>query len=131
VTSLSILRLIPEPPGKTISGSILLEGKNLLDLSESEMRDLRGNEIAMIFQEPMTGARTPSSRSAIRSSRRRPAAHEDVSDGRRAQARDRDAREGSGSRQPERRLKNYPHQLSGGMRQRAMIAMALSAIRAF
>jgi ABC-type dipeptide/oligopeptide/nickel transport system ATPase component len=54
VTSLSILRLIPEPPGKTISGSILLEGKNLLDLSESEMRDLRGNDIAMIFQEPMT-----------------------------------------------------------------------------
>jgi len=123
VTSLSVMRLIPCPPGKIKSGEILFEGKNLLKKSEAEMRRIRGNHISMIFQEPMTSlnpvytigdqiceaielhqglSKKESLEKAIEMLRM------------------------VGIPLPERRVREYPHQMSGGMRQRVMIAMALS-----
>jgi peptide/nickel transport system ATP-binding protein len=123
VTALSIMRLIPQPPGKIVGGEILLGGKNLLTMSEEEMRDIRGNHIGMIFQEPMTSLNpvftvgNQIEESII--------LHQKVSK-EEAKRRAIDMLKQVGIPAPEQRYGEYPHQLSGGMRQRVMIAMALS-----
>ena len=122
VTSMSILGLLPTPPGK-IAGEINFRGKDLLKASESQMRKMRGSEIGMIFQEPMTSLNPVFTiGQQIGESVR---LHEKVS---RAQARDRaiEMLRLVGIPSPDRRVDEYPHQLSGGMRQRAMIAIALA-----
>ncbi len=123
VTSLSIMRLIPSPPGKIIGGEILFNGRDLLKLPMNEMRKIRGNEISMIFQEPMTSLNPVFTIGnqlveAI-------LLHQDLS---KSAALDRavEMLKLVGIPSPEKRVKDYPHQLSGGMRQRVMIAMALS-----
>jgi len=123
ITALSIMRLI-ERPGRVVSGSIRLGDRDLLELSDDEMRDVRGKTIAMIFQEPMTSLNpvfTCGSQIA-----EAVALHEGVS-GREAAARAVEMLAQVGIPDPKRRADEYPHQLSGGMRQRVMIAMALSA----
>ncbi|MDA9406581.1 MULTISPECIES: ABC transporter ATP-binding protein [unclassified Bradyrhizobium] len=123
VTALSLMRLVPDPPGRIVGGSVSLEGTDLLALSEAEMRKVRGNRISMIFQEPMTSL-NPVIRigdqivEAVR-------LHRNLSS---KQARDIAVEMLRLVRIPEpaRRAREYPHQLSGGMRQRAMIAMALA-----
>ncbi len=123
VTSLSIMRLIPNPPGKIVGGQILYKGKNLLDLSPAEMRTIRGNEISMIFQEPMTSLNpvfTVGNQicEAIR-------LHQDLSK-KESLNKAIEMLRLVGIPSPDKRVHDYPHQLSGGMRQRIMIAMALS-----
>ncbi|MGD9124326.1 MAG: ABC transporter ATP-binding protein [Desulfarculaceae bacterium] len=123
VTALSILRLIQEPQGRIVEGEILLEGRNLLELSPKELRKVRGNQISMIFQEPMTSL-NPVYR--IGTQIMEPLIlHQGQSH---AQAREKAAHllELVGISKPVSFLANYPHQLSGGMRQRVMIAMALA-----
>ena len=123
VTSLAILGLIPSPPGRIVSGSIELEGRELAGLPESEYRHIRGKEISMIFQEPMTALNpvftiaTQMTDVLMR--------HQGMT---RQQARTRaiEMLELAGIPSPEKRIDEYPHQLSGGMRQRVMIGMALS-----
>jgi peptide/nickel transport system ATP-binding protein len=122
VTANSILRLIPEPPGK-IAGAIRFEGRDLLRLSEREMRRIRGKDISMIFQEPMTSLNPVLS--VGRQLRETLRVHEGLA----RQAADARAEEMLalvGIPEPRRRLAEYPHQLSGGMRQRVMIAIALA-----
>ena len=123
VTALSIMRLIPTPPGRIVEGSITYNGRNLLELSPSQMRKIRGKEISMIFQEPMTSLNPVFTcgeqiAEAIR-------LHEGLG---RRDAMDKTIEMLKLVHIPnaERRVKEYPHQLSGGMRQRIMIAMALS-----
>ncbi|MCR3921284.1 MAG: ABC transporter ATP-binding protein [Firmicutes bacterium] len=123
VTSLSIMGLIPKPPGKIIAGEILFEGEDLLKLPQKQMRKIRGNRISMIFQEPMTSLNPVYTigvqiAEAVRlhQGASRKEAMDIVVEGLRL----------VGIPSPERRVDEYPHQLSGGMRQRAMIAMALS-----
>ncbi|QOZ73254.1 ABC transporter ATP-binding protein [Bradyrhizobium arachidis] len=123
VTALSILRLLPKLNAKTIGGEILFHGRDLLKLSEREMRKIRGDRIAMIFQEPMTSlnpvhtvGRQIAEAVQIHRKASRSVAKE------KAQEMLRLVRIAD----PERRVDNYPHELSGGMRQRAMIAMALA-----
>ncbi len=123
VTSLSVLRLIPQPPGKILDGRVMLEGRDLLGLSEKAMRGVRGKDIAMIFQEPMTSlnpvytigdqiAEAIILHPGVNSRRAYEIAEQSLND--------------VGIADPHRRLGEYPHQMSGGMRQRVMIAMALS-----
>jgi peptide/nickel transport system ATP-binding protein/oligopeptide transport system ATP-binding protein len=123
VTALSVMRLIPDPPGKITQGEILFAGTNLLDLSEAEMRKVRGRSISMIFQEPMTSLNPVFQIGDQISEVLR--LHEGMS---RREAWDRSIEmlKMVGIPSPERRVQEYPHQLSGGMRQRAMIAMALA-----
>jgi len=123
VTALSVMRLIPDPPGKITQGEILFGGTNLLALSEAEMRKIRGRSISMIFQEPMTSLNPVFQIGDQISEVLR--LHEGMS---RKEAWDRSVEmlKMVGIPSPERRVQEYPHQLSGGMRQRAMIAMALA-----
>ena len=123
VTALSILRLIPSPPGKVLGGQIRFEGKNLLSLTEKQMREVRGKDIAMIFQEPMTSLNPVYTIGdqiveAI-------TLHQGVST-REAYKIAEKALADVGIADPAKRIAAYPHQMSGGMRQRVMIAMALS-----
>jgi oligopeptide/dipeptide ABC transporter ATP-binding protein len=123
VTALSIMGLLPKPPARVTAGSIKFQGANLLRLSEREMRRVRGPGIGMIFQEPMTSLNPvfPIGDQLMETIR----VHERVSPAaRRNRAVAMLARVGIA--EPERRLRDYPHQLSGGMRQRVMIAMALA-----
>jgi oligopeptide/dipeptide ABC transporter ATP-binding protein len=123
VTALSILRLIPQPPGRILGGEVLLEGRDLLALSEKQMRGVRGKDIAMIFQEPMTSLNPVYTIGdqiveAI-------TLHQGVSTREAYQIAEESLRD-VGISDPHRRIHEYPHQMSGGMRQRVMIAMALS-----
>jgi peptide/nickel transport system ATP-binding protein len=123
VTALSVMRLVPDPPGRIVGGSVMLEGNDLLELDEPEMRKVRGNRISMIFQEPMTSL-NPVMRigdqitEVVRLHRKITA--------REAWRQAVDMLRLVRISEPERRALEYPHQLSGGMRQRAMIAMALA-----
>jgi len=123
VTALSILRLIPQPPGRIVSGSILLNGRDLVAAPERDLRRIRGNAVSMIFQEPMTSlnpvfrvGRQVAAVLRLHRGLSAPAARE--------AAVDLFARVGIPS--PASRVDDYPHQMSGGMRQRVMIAMAMA-----
>src|SRR5437763_16709952 len=123
VTSLSILRLIASPPGKVIGGRLSFEGRDLLAMSEEEMRKVRGNEISMIFQEPMTSLNpvlTIGRQIAETLVLHRAMSRAD------AMARAVELLRLVHIPEPARRAAEYPHQMSGGMRQRVMIAMALA-----
>jgi peptide/nickel transport system ATP-binding protein len=122
VTSMSILRLIQEPPGR-IAGAIRFQGRDLLKLPEPEMRKLRGGDISMIFQEPMTSLNPVLNIGRQIGETLR--LHEGLS-ARQAEARAVEMLTLVGIPAPGRRVREYPHQLSGGMRQRVMIAMALA-----
>jgi oligopeptide transport system ATP-binding protein len=123
VSALSLMRLIPDPPGKIVGGQVLFEGQDLMNISEREMRRIRGNKIAMIFQEPMT------SLNPVLTIGRQLTETLEIHLGM-----DRDAAVGRavellemvGISDARTRLASYPHQFSGGMRQRVMIAIALS-----
>ena len=123
VTALSIMRLVPDPPGRIVGGSVALEGTDLLGLDEAEMRAIRGNRISMIFQEPMTSL-NPVMRigdqitEAVR-------LHRDMT-AKQAWTKAVEMLRLVRIPEPEQRAREYPHQLSGSMRQRAMIAMALA-----
>jgi oligopeptide/dipeptide ABC transporter ATP-binding protein len=123
VTAMSILQLLPKPPARYAGGQILFEGRNLLELSEKDLRAVRGNDIAMIFQEPMTSlnpvftvgnqiGETLQLHRGMSAPEARTASIEML--------------EKVGIPSPEARIDEYPHQLSGGMKQRVMIAMALA-----
>ena len=123
VSALTILGLVPDPPGEIVSGDILFKGRNILRLKEVELQHIRGNQIAMVFQEPLTSLNPVFTignqiEEAIQ-------VHEDLES---KELRDRCIRllKDVGIASPEQRLKDYPHQLSGGQRQRVMIAMALA-----
>ena len=123
VSALSIMRLIPDPPGRTVGGEVIFEGKDLLKLSDRDMRQVRGGQISMVFQEPMT------SLNPVLSIERQLTESLEIHLGMKGK----DARkeavrrlEQVGIPDPEGRIKQFPHQFSGGMRQRVMIAMALS-----
>ncbi len=134
VSASSILQIVPDPPGKIVGGEIIFEGENLLERNDEQMREIRGREISMIFQEPMTSLNpvfrigdqiaeaillhqhlTDEAGHPLNKHERKAKAHEQVVA----------MLEAVGIPDPEARSHDYPHQLSGGMRQRVMIAMAL------
>ncbi len=123
ITALSVMRLVPTPPGRIIGGQVVLDGGSLMELDETEMRDIRGNEISMIFQEPMTSLNPVLTigyqilESLV--------LHQGMSKAR-ALERAIEMLDLVKIPEPAQRAREYPHQLSGGMRQRAMIAMALA-----
>nr|NIR13154.1 ABC transporter ATP-binding protein [Desulfobacterales bacterium] len=123
VSALTILGLIPQPPGKIMGGKVLFNGQNLLELNDEDMQKVRGKQIAMVFQEPMSSLNPVFTigdqiQEAIM-------IHETMSE---SETHDRSVQllKDVGIPSPEERLRDYPHQLSGGMRQRVMIAMALA-----
>jgi peptide/nickel transport system ATP-binding protein len=123
VTALSVMRLVPDPPGRVVAGEIRFKGRDLLALPEEEMRRIRGNQISMVFQEPMTSLNPVYTvgeqiGEAVR-------LHQGL-DRKQAKARAVEMLRQVGIPAPEQRVDAYPHQLSGGMRQRVMIAMALA-----
>ena len=123
VTALSIMRLIPEPPGKITSGKIIFKGSNLLSLTEKQMRRIRGDKIAMVFQEPMTSLNPVYTVGeqiveAIELHQKKTAEQ--------AWADAVEMLQKVGIADPQQRVVEYPHQMSGGMRQRVMVAMAIS-----
>jgi len=122
VTSLSINRLIPNPPGEIVSGEILYNDINLLNLSYEEMSKYRGNHISMIFQEPMTSL-NPVLR--IKTQMNEILMHHDGLSEAKASQKSIEMLNAVGIEEPEMRINDYPHQFSGGMRQRIMIAMSL------
>ena len=123
VTAYSILRLVPSPPGKIVCGEIFFEGKNLLSLTEKKLRDIRGSKISMVFQDPLTslnpvfkiGMQIAEMLQVHRNKRKKEALECAVQ-----------LLKDVGIPSSEQRIYDYPHQMSGGMRQRIMIAMALS-----
>lgn len=123
VSALSIMRLIPNPPGKIVGGQILFKGKDLVQMSEKEMEEIRGNDVAMIFQEPMTSLNPVFTCGAQIDEA--VILHQNVSK-EEAKKRSIEMLRLVGIPAPEQRYSDYPHQLSGGLRQRVMIAMALS-----
>jgi microcin C transport system ATP-binding protein len=123
VTALSVLRLLPYPPASHPSGSILFEGRDLMKASDRDLRTVRGDEIAMIFQEPMTSLNPL--HTIDRQIGEVLALHKGIT-GANARERTLDLLRQVGIREPEKRLGAYPHELSGGQRQRVMIAMALA-----
>jgi peptide/nickel transport system ATP-binding protein len=123
MTALSLMRLVPDPPGRIVGGSITLDGRDLLELGEDAMRAVRGNELSMIFQEPMTSLNPVLTigeqiGEAIRLHQNLPKSA--------VAARAVEMLRRVGIPEPAQRSREYPHQLSGGMRQRAMIAIALA-----
>jgi len=123
VSALTIMGILPQPPGKIIGGTVLFKGQNLLLMKEEEMQKVRGNHIAMVFQEPMTSLNPVFTigeqiEEAIR-------IHERIDEGE-MRKRSIQALKDVGMPSPEQRINDYPHQLSGGQRQRVMIAMALA-----
>ena len=123
VGAMSILRLIPDPPGRITEGRVLFAGRDLMRLSEDEMRAVRGGDIGMVFQEPMTSLNPVLT---IGRQITETVEQHRGADPARAVARAVELMRLVGIADPERRLKQYPHQLSGGMRQRVMIAIALA-----
>ncbi len=123
VHALSIMRLVPSPPGRTVSGEVVFDGENLLTMDAAEMRNIRGNRIAMVFQEPMTSLNPVLT--IGRQLTETLELHQDMS-GQQARTRAAELLQTVGLSDAARRLGDYPHQFSGGMRQRVMIAMALS-----
>lgn len=123
VTSLSVMQLVPDPPGKIAGGEILLRGEDMLTMTPAQVRSIRGNEIAMIFQEPMTSLNP-----VITVGRQitEPIRLHMKLDQKAAEARAIELLRRVGIPDPDKRMQTYPHQLSGGMRQRVMICMALS-----
>jgi len=123
VSALSIMRLVPDPPGKTVGGEVIFDGQDLLKLPDSHMRRVRGKQIAMVFQEPMTSLNP-----VLSIARQLTEALELHLGMRKTEARREAVRRLAqvGIPDPERRIKQFPHQFSGGMLQRLMIAMALS-----
>ena len=123
VSALSVMRLVASPPGRTVAGEVFFEGEDLLNVDETEMRHIRGNRIAMVFQEPMT------SLNPVLTIGRQITETLELHQGMNKQQSNERATELLrlvGIPDAARRLKDYPHQFSGGMRQRVMIAMALS-----
>lgn len=123
VTNLSLMKLIPSPPGKIMSGTAMLDGEDIFKMNDSEIRELRGNRIGMIFQDPMTSL-NPFLRISTQMIETI-VLHQDL-DKEEARAKAVEMLEMVGIPHPEKRINDYPHQFSGGMRQRVMIAMALS-----
>jgi oligopeptide/dipeptide ABC transporter ATP-binding protein len=123
VEALSIMRLIPNPPGRIVSGEVLFDGRDLRKLPEEEMRDVRGRDIGMVFQEPMTSLNPVLTigRQITETLEQHQGASREAGEKRAVEL-----LEMVGIADPRRRLRQYPHQLSGGMRQRVMIAIALA-----
>jgi peptide/nickel transport system ATP-binding protein/oligopeptide transport system ATP-binding protein len=123
VSALTILRILPQPPGRIMGGKVMFDGQNLLDLNEEEMQRIRGRRIAMIFQEPMTSLNPVFT---IEEQIEEAILVHEKGDPEETRQRCIQLLRDVGIPSPEERLKDYPHQLSGGQRQRVMIAMALA-----